>query len=183
MFTPAQLSLLAVLSEDPGREYHLHELGRRIGKKPGVFQHGIDSLERQGWLVSRRLGNLRLFKLNDAHPLISELKAIVRKTSGFDAELKKLTAAIPGIKTALIYGSYAKGGMRADSDVDLLVVATQRRAEDALVRGLSRLERALGREINYKFYSEADFSRRCRDKDPFLAEVLSGGRIMLKGGL
>ena len=107
----------------------------------------------------------------------------MRKTAGFEAGLKRLVDAIPGIKTALIYGSYAKGGMRADSDVDLLVVTTRAAAEDELVRALARLERALGREVNYKLYREADFDRRRRDKDPFLAEVLSGGRIMLKGGL
>jgi predicted nucleotidyltransferase len=73
--------------------------------------------------------------------------------------------------------------MRADSDVDLLVVTTRAAAEDELVRALARLERALGREVNYRLYRDADFERRRGDKDPFLAEVLSGGRIMLKGGL
>lgn len=183
MFTPNQLQLLAILAEDPRREYHFHELGRRLGKKPGVFQRGIDSLERQGWLASRRQGNLRLFRINESHPLSAELKAIVRKTAGIEAELKKLVGAIKGIKAAFIYGSYAKGGMRPDSDVDLLIVAESLEAEDELIAGLSRVEERLGREINYKLYREPDFRRRRKAADPFLAEVLSGRRILLKGEL
>jgi len=183
MFTPNQLQLLAILAEDPRREYHFQELGRRLGKKPGVFQRGIDSLERHGWLVSRRQGNLRLFKFNEAHPLSGELKAIVRKTAGIEADLKKLVIAIKGVKTALIYGSYAKGGMRPDSDVDLLIIADSLEAEDELIAGLSRVEEKLGREVNYKLYREPDFKRRRKADDPFLAEVLSGRRILLKGDL
>jgi len=130
-----QYSLLAILGENPRREYHLHEMGRIIGKKPGVFQRGINSLEKEGLIIS----------------------------------------------IALIYGSYARNKMRADSDVDLLIVTDDPKAEDILVEALDGIERTFQREVNYRIYDREDFGRKRRSGDPFLQEVLSGEHIALKG--
>ncbi len=181
MFGSKQILILAILSQNPQKEYYLHELGRLVGKKPGVFQIGINSLEKQGWVTSRKQGTLRLFKINEQHPLYKEIKSVVRKTTGVEAHLKKILNSIEGVKIALIYGSYAKDSMRPDSDVDVLVVVSNNKAEDNLVSGLSQVEKLLGREINYKLYNEEDFRQRRKDKDPFLAEVLMDKHIMLKG--
>jgi len=84
---------------------------------------------------------------------------------------------------ALIYGSYAKDKMRADSDVDLLIVADDPKAEDMLVEGLDGIEIALQREVNCRIYDTTDFERKRESRDPFLQEVLSGEHIGLKGSL
>jgi predicted nucleotidyltransferase len=183
MFTSNQSLILAILSENPQKEYHLREIGRLVGKKPGVFQRGFKSLEEQGWIVSRKQGNLRLFKTNEQHPLRKEIKSFIQKTAGVEAELKKIVERTPGITTAVIYGSYAKDRMRTDSDVDLLVVLNDEEAEDTLVDELSRVEKSLGREVNYKLYFQEEFKRRRKSKDPFLAEVLADKNIVLKGKL
>ena len=132
-----QYSLLAILGENPRREYHLHEMGRLIGKKPGVFQRGINSLEKEGLIIS----------------------------------------------IALIYGSYARNKMRTDSDVDLMIVTDDPKAEDILVEALDGIEKALQREVNYRIYDTTDFEHKRESRDPFLQEVLSGEHIALKGSL
>lgn len=182
MFGATQSLILALLSENPEREYYLHELGRLLGKKPGVFQIGINSLERQGLVISRKQGPLRLFKINEQHPLYKEIKSMVRKTVGVEAELKRIVNEIAAIKKALIYGSYAKDSMRSDSDIDLLVVTEDLKVEDALVKELARVEKSLQRDVNYKLYDQKDFNQRRKNKDPFLTEVLSDRHIVLKGG-
>jgi predicted nucleotidyltransferase len=183
IMSPNQYSILAILGEDPRREYHLHELGRLIGKKPGVFQRGINSLEKDGLISSRKQGNLRLFRINEAHPLYKEMMALVRKTCGIEALLRDAVMNIPGIRIALIYGSYAQNKMRADSDVDLLIVADDEEAEDILVEALDGIEKTLKREVNYRIYDTTDFEQRRESRDPFLQEVLSGEPVALKGSL
>jgi len=126
---------------------------------------------------------LRLFKINEQYPLYKEIKSFVRKTVGVEAQLKEILVGIEGIEKALIYGSYAKDSMRPDSDVDVLVVVNKTQAEDNLVSGLSRVEKTIGREINYKLYTEKDFRQKRKDKDPFLTEVLTDKYIVLKGTL
>jgi predicted nucleotidyltransferase len=181
MFGSKQTLILAILSENPQKEYYLHELGRLVGKKPGVFQLGLNSLEKQGWVTSRKQGTLRLFKINEQHPLYKEIKSFVRKTVGVEAQLKKILNSIEGIEKALIYGSYPKDNMRPDSDIDVLVVVSNNKVEDKIVSELSRIEKMLGREVNYKLYNEKDFIHKRKDKDPFLSEVLSDKFILLKG--
>jgi len=183
IMSPNQYSILAILGENPRREYHLHELGRLIGKKPGVFQRGINSLEKDGLISSRKQGNLRLFRINEAHPLYKEMIALVRKTCGIEALLRDAVMNIPGIRIALIYGSYARNKMRADSDVDLMIVTDDPKAEDILVEALDGIEKALQREVNYRIYDIEDFRRKRQSGDPFLQEVLSGEQISLKGSL
>jgi predicted nucleotidyltransferase len=183
MFTLNQSRILAILSENPQKEFFLQELGRLIGKKPGVFQRGLNSLEQQGLVVSRRQGTLRLFKINGSHPLYNEFRSIAKRTVGIEAELKNVLENIGPIKVAAIYGSYAKDSMRPDSDVDLLIIAEGPQVEDELVKALARSEKTFRREINYKFYTEKDFKKRLDKKDPFLSSILSDKKIMLKGAL
>src|SRR4030042_5506083 len=129
IMSPNQYTILAILGENPRREYHMHELGRLMGKKPGVFQRGINSLEKERLIISRKQGNLRLFRINENHPLQKEMIALVRKKYGIEARLRNALMNISGIRIALIYGSYAKKKMRADSDVDLLIVADHLKSE------------------------------------------------------
>ena len=56
----------------------MSELGRALDKAPGVFQRGLNALEDAGYVVSRRLGNRRLFCYNTSHPLHREVSKIVR---------------------------------------------------------------------------------------------------------
>jgi DNA-binding transcriptional ArsR family regulator len=81
MFTTNQLRLLAALAAPPRDEFSMSELGRVVGKRPGVIQRGLNALERQGYVSSRRRANLRLFKLNTAHPLIEEIGSIALATA------------------------------------------------------------------------------------------------------
>jgi len=183
MFTDSQYRALAALVSQPGTELSMSELGEAIGKQPGVFQRGLNSLEKQGLVVSRRRGNMRLFKINQDHALSEEIKSIISKTYGIEGSLRELVSRIPDVVTALIYGSYAKNAMRVDSDIDLLLVCDSEYAEDKLLGDLEGVEKLLQREINYKLYSQAEFDGKRREQDPFLEEVLSGPHIVLKGNL
>lgn len=183
MFTDNQIQILAILTNHPTKEYYLSELGMILKKHPGIFQKGINSLEKRGLIVSRRRGNQRLFKINQAHPLFPEIKGIAQKTKGIEGMLETAVKDIKGISIALIYGSYAEGRMRPDSDVDILVVATDPRAEDVLLEKIDSIEQKLQREINYKIYEKKEFEKKIKGKDPFLEELLSDKYILLKGRL
>lgn len=181
MFTKYQKRILAVLINQSEKEYYLSELGRVLGKHPGVFLKGINSLERQGLIFSRKKGNQRLFKINRDNPLFEEIKGIVQKTEGVEGLLRELVTKIKGISIALIYGTYAKGALRFDSDIDLLVVVSSDKAEDILLEEIGAAEHKLQREINYKIYSAKEFAKKRKEKDPFITEILSDAYFLLKG--
>ncbi len=183
MFTRNQLQILALMFGRPEKEFYLSELGRALGKPPGVFQRGINSLEKQGIVASRRYGNQRLFRVDPAYPFSREIRKMVMKTAGVEGLLRELAEEMRAIRFAVIYGSYARDSVRPDSDIDVLIVADDAGLEKALLTKLPRLETRIQREINYKLYTVAEFRRKRKKRDAFLDRVLASRRILLKDTL
>jgi predicted nucleotidyltransferase len=175
-----RLLLLGLFYTNPEKSFYMQEVGRALGKKPGVFQRTLNSLVEEGLLKSEYRGHARFFQADTRHPLYPELKRIVAKTAGVEGTLRDLVERLPEVRLALIYGSFAKGSQRKDSDVDLLIVGKPS-VEDKLVREIARLEKKLRREINYKLYSEDEYRRKRGKGDPFLEEALTDRKIPLKG--
>lgn len=180
MFTDMQIQILSILISRLDREYYLSEIGGILGKKPGVFQRSITALEKQGLILSRKRGNQRLIKFNKNYVFVNEVKSIIQKTKGAEGLLGKLVNSIKQLSIALIYGSYAKDSLRAESDIDLLVVGDPK-MEDKLLVALEKIEKKIQREINYKLYSKDEFVSKREENDPFLEEILYDKYILLKG--
>ena len=81
MFSDNQIAILRILAGEPDCEFTMSELGRLIDRAPGVFQRGLNALEKNGFISSRRRGNLRLLTLNTAHPLSDAVSMIARHSS------------------------------------------------------------------------------------------------------
>jgi predicted ABC-type ATPase len=47
----------------------MSDIGRALRKKPGAIQRALNALEAQGFLVSSRKSNMRIFSISDGHPL------------------------------------------------------------------------------------------------------------------
>lgn len=77
--TKNKIKLLKLFYDHPEESFYLQEIGRRIGKKPGVFQRTINGLEKQGFLTSEYKANARFFKANTKSGIYPELRAIVLK--------------------------------------------------------------------------------------------------------
>ena len=67
----------------------------------------------------------------------------------------------------------------ADLATDVLVVGSPEPGE--LETRVRKVERLLGREINYTVLTRKEFERRRRKKDPFLDDVLGGQIVALAG--
>ena len=180
MFSPNQQALLTLFISNPSQKCHLHEIGRILGKKPGVFQKALNALEKEGILKSQMRGNQRIVSLNKQYPLLREITKIIQKTVGVEALLKEVVGKEPGIQAAFIFGSYAKDKMQSDSDIDLILVG-EKGAEDVILEAIERIEKQIQREINPKFYSPQEYAKKKKQKDPFLSEVLGSAPIVLKG--
>ena len=183
LFSENQAKILAILISQSEKDFSLSEIGSILEKHPGVFQRGINSLEKQGIIKSTKRRNLRLFKLNHENPFLEEIKGIVEKMVGAEGLLRKIVEDIKEITLALIYGSYAKRMVRPDSDIDVLIVTLDTGIENRLLDTITVVEKRIQREINFKIYTEEEFQTKINEKDPFLEEVLSDSDevILLKG--
>jgi len=178
-FTKNQTLILEIFFSDPNKSYYLRELGRMIGKEPGVFQRAINKLVESGILISEYRAKSRFFKLNKNHPLYQELKSIFFKTVGAEGRLRETLKKIKNIKIAFIFGSYAKGKEDSFSDIDLMIIGKP--DENKLISEIIKIEKELDREINYHIFSPADWKKKLEEKASFLENVLSQPKIFLIG--
>lgn len=177
--TTNRAQLLGLFFTNPERSFYMQEIGRILGKKPGLFQRTLNTLEKEAILISEQKANARYFKTNKHHPLYKELKSIVFKTVGVAGRLKDLLKKIADINFAFIYGSYAKSKETFFSDIDLVIIGNP--DEDLLIKKIDELEDALKREINYKLYSLKEFKKDIKAKEPFLLEILRDKKLFLIG--
>ncbi|MBU4299017.1 nucleotidyltransferase domain-containing protein [Patescibacteria group bacterium] len=178
-FTKNQTLILGIFFSDPQKSYYLRQLGRIIGKEPGVFQKDINRLVESGILLSEYQANSRFFKLNKNHPLYPEFKSIFFKTLGAEGKLKKILGKIQNIKVVFIFGSFAKNKEDSFSDIDLMLIGNP--DEDLLISKISKLESQLDREINYHIFSLTDWGKKLKEKDSFIENILAQPKIFLIG--
>lgn len=177
----ARRALFALFFTNPDQEYFPRQLERMTGVLVGNLQRELVRMEQAQLLFSRRLGQLKLYKLNIRHPLYPELKGLVGKTVGLEDAIRGRLGEIDGIEAACIYGSFARDQQKAESDIDLLVIGET--DEKALIRTVRDLEKRLQREINYSIYSGKEWKKREAARDPFVLEVLRQPRLPLVGDI
>jgi predicted nucleotidyltransferase len=178
IFPHVRAEVLRLLFAEEGRELHLRELTRQSGLTLGTLQTEVEKLCSADLLLSRRDGNRRYFQANASHPLFTDLRQLVLKTSGLREVLIEALRDLDGVELAFVFGSLAAGIGKAGSDVDLLIIG------DVGLRALApRLRKAtgqLGREINPVTMRAAEFVQG-RVKNPFLRDVLAKEKLFIKG--
>jgi len=175
-----EAQLLRLFYTNPDQAFYMQEIGRILGKKPGVFQRTLYDMENKGILRSEYKANARYFRANRDYPLYQEYKSIVLKTVGIIGSLKEVFDKAGPIDFSFIYGSFAKSRENYLSDIDLVVIGSP--DENTIIREFEKLEEYLKREINYKLYSLKEFLESVRRKAPFLLGILREPTIMLIGG-
>ena len=179
VLTKNKAQLLSLFTTNPEKSFYMQEIGRILGKKPGIFQRTLNNMVTEGILQSEYKANARYFWINKQYPLYNELKNIVSKTVGIQESLRRVLDKLKNIQFAFIYGSFAKSKAHAISDIDLIIIGKPN--ENVLIAELDQLENYLQREINYNLYSMEQFKSDIKNNNPFLLEVLNSKKILLIG--
>src|SRR5208283_2062410 len=175
----ARQQLLAYYFTNPTARHHLRDLAARLGIDPSNLSKEVARLEREGLVGSEVSGRQKYFQMNREYPLFDEVRKIVAKTIGAAPVIAQSLKKIEGIDEAYLYGSFASNQQDAASDIDVLVIGSPR--EEVLAQAVRRLERQLGREINYTVLTPKEFGSRRARKDAFLENVWHNRRIPLVG--
>ncbi|MFH1016808.1 MAG: nucleotidyltransferase domain-containing protein [Pseudomonadota bacterium] len=181
LFGKTQRALLGFLFGHPDEKFYLRELARAIGAGLGAVQREVKRLSEAGILERTTRGREVFYQANPQSPIFQDLKSLVLKTMGAADLLRKEFEKLKDkVRVAFIYGSFAKGEPRKESDVDLLVVGNVTLAE--IVAKLEKSQKALGREINPTVYPVSEFRKKLSAGNHFLQSVLKEPKIFLVGG-
>ena len=134
---------LSLLYLRPGDSFHVRMISRLTGVPAGSLHRELRQLADAGLLIAERSGNQVLYSANEASPVFHELASMLDKTAGTPPTLHehaaeytvepagrlpeidaKAVAAICRrykVKKMALFGSAARGELRPDSDIDLLV--------------------------------------------------------------
>jgi predicted nucleotidyltransferase len=162
---------------NPRRKHYVNELAKTLEVDPGNLFRKLKELETGGLLVSESVGNQRFFALNAKWPLLGEYKRIYQSQFALPVILKEKLSKLAGLKEAYIFGSFAKGGFSAESDIDIMVTGEHDHGE--LFKITAPLEKQLGREINLIDFSSREFAQRKKAGDDFVKQIFAGKVIRI----
>lgn len=172
-------AILKLFFDGPEREYYLRQIEKITGYSVGNIRREIMKLESDGLFLTRRLGKIKLYRLNTDYPLYEEIKNIVRKTIGIEGALKNLLSKRKNVDFAFIYGSLAEGKEKTSSDIDIVVIGDTKTRE---IKSLFfEYQARIGREVNSIVYSKEEFLNKLKEKNHFVSAVIKQKKIFIKG--
>ncbi|PMS22551.1 DNA polymerase subunit beta [Trinickia dabaoshanensis] len=180
LFNEYRRRVLGLLLLQPELNCHVREIARQTGTSAGTLHKELSRLAQAGILRRTVQGKQVYYGADRDCPIFEELASILRKTSGVaDVLAQALAPVADKVRAAAIFGSVAKGTERAGSDVDVLVIGDVGFVE--VVRLLHPAQTALGREVNPKIYSSAEWQSKLLVGDTFARDVLAKPKIFLIG--
>ena len=180
--------LLARLLERPGSVFSVSEMGRLADLPKASVSAIITGWERDGLVLSRLQGRNKLVSLNPKFYLLPELKRISEKTMDFQRPLMEELKSMPVLKDSkiravVVFGSRARGGYSAASDLDVLVAIENKNAPltEQIVEGFVKSSERIGVRLSPTLLDKNEIKSRLREKDKFILNIFNEGKI-LKGG-
>jgi uncharacterized protein len=162
---------------NPNKFHYINELAEMLEVDPGNLYRKLKELEGDGLFLSSAKGNQKYFSLNRKYSLLPELKSAFNSKYGLINILKEKIQKIPDIKTAYIFGSYAKNNFKENSDIDLLLVGDH--SSIGAKRLILPLEKKIKREINIVDLTANELEKRKKSGDDFIKNIFGHKIIKL----
>ena len=153
-----RVEILRLFFSNPDNRYYVRQIARELHRDISGIKRELD---------------------NRNAAIYAELKSIIAKTVGLQGTLTGSLSDLRGLRQAWMYSTNSHPPGEGPGPILMLMVGRVDLAD--LNDNVTRLEAALGREINYTVFDESEFQRRRADGDPFVTEVLGGRNILLIG--
>jgi predicted nucleotidyltransferase len=168
------------LAVRPEETPHGRALQRRTGLTPRSLQTELGRLERLGILQRREEGTRVHYELNEVDPRWRALRGLVQELADPMDVLRAALADVPGVAAAFVFGSFARGDVREDSDVDLFIL-DEAVSQDTLARRTLDAGVLLRREIDVVQMTQKEIARRIASGGGFIRAVLREPKLWLLG--
>jgi predicted nucleotidyltransferase len=140
----------------------------------GAVQQALRDLEQLGLITTETVGRAGVHRINEEHTAVAPLRALV---SPIEILAGVIRDAAPELKTVIVFGSVARGEARADSDIDLAVIAPE--SWDGRADLQERVHARLGNSCDVLHFTTGDLTRDPADREPVVAEILRDGVALI----
>lgn len=174
----SRAAVFKLLFSGSERELHLREIQRRSGLNDSTLRQELKKLVRLDLVKRRKDSNRVYYRANRDHPLFTEIRNLVIKTTGMVQVLHEAIET-QQVNVAFVFGSIATGEETAGSDVDLLVIGDiGLRALSELLSGCSEV---IGREVNPYVMTRDEYRKRVASDEHFISHVLKSPKLFVVG--
>lgn len=167
--TPEQ-RIISLLAMNPGKAFYTRQISKKLGISLGGTHSALQALETKNMLTSRLIGKTKLFDLVIPMPVVQALRVlnIILVLEPLLKTLREMSRRI------ILHGSYAKGSIGQESDLDLLVVTESKKKASDSVEGIKR---KTGFDIRPLFMDQVEWMK-LEKKSPEFFDELSHGIIL-----
>lgn len=174
-----QLRVLGLFTRGFNKEYYIREVQKLLKISPRTAQLALSFLEKKTVLESAIKGKIKIYRIKKSfiagdYLMLAEMYRRIKFMENnilVKDIIQKVSPLISGI--AFVFGSYAKGAQKEDSDLDLFVIGPYNANK---VKEISKL---YGIKINVKAYPLSIFEKNYKE-DILIREVLND-HVVIKG--
>ncbi len=174
-----QFRILELFTKGFDREYYVREVGVLLNINPRTAQLNLENLEKLGVLQSETKGKIKNYKLRNNLIVKEYIKfteifkniRFLEKDDKIKEVIFKIGSYIKGI--GIVFGSYAKGTQKEDSDLDIFVIGSYNRKEIEKIGDLYKIH------ISVKNYSRELFVKEIQND--FLIKEIVNNHIIFDG--
>ncbi len=172
--------LVSWLFLHPDQRYFGRQLAELLAEDSANISRELARLAKMGILLRQEEGRQKYYQAYRGSPTFSELQGLAIKTAGVADVLREALSSLSRkIRVAFVHGSFAKGTVKPDSDIDLVVVGSCSFGD--VVAAVSHAQDKLHREVNPSVYPVDEFKAKVASKHHFVSSVLREPKIFLIG--
>lgn len=134
---------------------YLKNLEQEFDDSSNGIRVELNKFEEAGLLKSESVGNKKIFKANQKHPLFNDIHSIILKYTGIDQVIEKVVERLGNVESVYLVGSFAKG--LESNIVDLIIIGDIN--VEYLINLIEKVEPIIGRKIRYVVYQEQEFHK------------------------
>lgn len=175
-----RVKILELFLSDTEELYHVRGIVRETNEEINAVRRELERLENAGILKKESRGNRLYYFLRPDYPFYGDLISMVAKTKGLGSQIIANKNKIGKISMVMFSGRFVRRKPRKrEDDVDILIIGEVVLPELSAIIRTEETKR--GKEINYTVMSREELDFRKKRRDPFLAGILAGSRVMIIG--
>ena len=178
--SPAFARLVLYFALHGDEPVHVRALHRHSGLSMSSLHRELQRLEGRGLVERMEEGGRVLYRAVETSAGWKGLRQLIRDFAHPAEVVEEALSGVDGIEAAFVFGSFARGDARDDSDVDVLVVADTA-AQGRLGREAAEASVLLGRPVEIRSYTREKLQRQLGAGNAVLRRILAGPKQWIIG--
>jgi len=152
---------------NPGEEYFIRELTRKLDEQINSIRRELDNLRKLGFLRSRTKLRKKYYYVNKNFIFLEELKSIIVKALSSNESLAKDISKMGDVRILALSGLFVG---KPTTSVDMMIVGNM--DKERLASYINNDLRTK-RPVKFTIMNEEDFKYRLNCKDKFVTDLMN----------